>query len=130
VNVSSGAPDPEKWPDMRGWIESCHRRGVRVFVWAPAWATEGLPVEECITRDGKPVVCDITNPKHLQRFRETIRRWFSAAPDCLNADGIKLDGQLSVPTGPNLRSHGDIWGLQVAGRRGSRAVGGHKNHTA
>lgn len=112
-NLNSGDPDPEKWSDMRGWVDSCHRRGIRVFVWAQAWATEGLPLDECITRIGKPVTCDITNPKYCRRFREMIRRWFSDAPDCLNADGIKLDGQLNLPTGKGLRSHGGVWGLEL-----------------
>lgn len=113
INLNSGKPDLAKWPDLRGWIDACHRRGIRVFVWAAAWATEGLPVDECITRDGKPVACDMTNPKYLRRFREMVRGWFSAEPDCLNADGIKLDGQLNLPIGKNLRSHGNVWGLEL-----------------
>lgn len=113
VNLNSGEPDTKKWPTMRKWIGQCHKRGIRVFLWIASWSTEGLPPEECITRDGKPLVCDITNPKYVRRFSEMIRRFFSDAPDCLNADGIKVDGQLSVPTGPRLRSHGGIWGLEL-----------------
>ena len=113
VNRNSGEPDQRKWPTMRKWIERCHGRGLRVFVWLESWSTEGLPPEECVTRDGKPVACDITNPKYVRRFQEMIRRCFSDAPDCLNADGIKVDGQLSVPTGPGLRSHRGVWGLEL-----------------
>lgn len=113
VHLNSGQPDPRKWSDMRAWIESCHRRGIRVFVWALAWSTEGLPQEECITRNGEPVACDITHPAYLRRFRAMIRHWFSDAPDCLNADGVKLDGQLGLPTGANLKSHGGVWGLEL-----------------
>ena len=113
VNLNSGEPDKRKWPAMRTWIEQCHKRGIRVFVWICSWSTEGLPPEECITRDGKPVACDITNPKYVRRFQEMIRRWFSDAPDCLNADGIKVDGQLGVPTGTGLRNHGGVWGLEL-----------------
>jgi len=113
VNLNSGEPDPKKWPDMRGWIERCHQRKIRVFVWNCAWTIEGIPPDECMTRDGKPVVCDITNPKYLRRFREMVRRWFSDAPDCLNADGVKVDGQLGLPTGPRLSNHGGIWGLEL-----------------
>lgn len=112
-NLNSSEPDPQKWPDMRAWIDSCHERGVRVFVWGLAWAIEGLPVDECITRDGQPVACDVTNPKFIARFRENIRRWFSDEPGCLNADGIKLDGQLNLPTGKGLLNHGSVWGLEL-----------------
>lgn len=113
INLNSGEPDPAKWPNMRAWIDSCHARGIRVFVWAVAWATEGLPEDECMTRNGAPVACDITNPKFLNRFRENIRKWFSSDPDCLNADGIKLDGQLNLPTGSGLCNHGSVWGLEL-----------------
>lgn len=112
-NLNSGEPDPSKWPDMRAWVESCHDRGIRVFVWALAWSAEALPLEECITRQGRAVACDITNPQYVQRFREMIRRWFSDAPDGLNMDGVKLDGQLSLPTGPDLQNHADVWGLEL-----------------
>jgi len=113
VNLNSGEPDVRKWPAMRQWVEECHQRDIRVFVWSAAWAIEGLPAEECITCDGKPVACDITHPKYVARFREMIRRWFSDAPDGLNADGVKMDGLLSLPTGAGLRNHGGVWGLEL-----------------
>lgn len=113
IHLNSGEPDSQKWDDLRGWIECCHERGIRVFIWALAWAIEGLPIEECMTRDDKPVACDITNPDYVARFREMIRRWFSNAPDCLNADGVKLDGQLNLPTGRNLKNTANLWGLEL-----------------
>lgn len=112
-NKNAADPDPVKWPDLRGWIESCHRRGIRVFLWNNAWDKEGLPADECITRDGVPLCADITNPKYERRFREMLRRYFSAGADGLNADGLKLDGSLSLPTGPGLRNYADLWGLEL-----------------
>jgi len=106
-------PDRQRWPDMRGWIDACHSRGIRVIVWTNAWAKDGLPKEECITRKGKPIACDITNPRYVKRFLEVIRRWFSDGPDCLNADGVKVDGLLGLPAGEGLRSHGNVWGLEL-----------------
>jgi hypothetical protein len=115
-HLNTHEPDPDKWPDFRGWVESCHGRGIRVFLWTAAWSPQGLPADECVTRDGVPVTCDITNPKYEKRFREMVRRWFSAEPGCLNADGVKVDGLLSLPTGPNLKSHGDLRGLELQSR--------------
>jgi len=106
-------PDPKKWPDFRGWVERCHQRGIRVFLWNAAWDKEGLPDDECITRNGQPVAADITNPKYEKRFREMIRRYFSDAPDCLNADGLKLDGLLGLPTGAGLQNYSGLWGLEL-----------------
>ncbi len=112
-NLNSGEPDPAKWHDMRAWVESCHARGIRVFAWAAAWSTDGVPAEECMTRKGQPVAADITHPDYVRRFKEMIRRWFSDAPDCLNMDGVKLDGQLSLPTGADLENHSGVWGLEL-----------------
>ncbi|MDD5704513.1 MAG: hypothetical protein PHR35_01205 [Kiritimatiellae bacterium] len=93
------------------YVAACARRGG----W-PAWSTEGLPAEECVLRDGAPVACDITHPKYERRFSEMVRRWFSAGPDGLNADGVKVDGSLSLPTGPGLKNHGNLWGLELQRR--------------
>ena len=112
-HLNTAEADTKKWPDLRGWIERCHATGVRVFVWTAAWSTGGLPRRECITRDGEPVACDITHPDYQRRFRRMVRGWFSDAPDCLNADGVKLDGLLSLPTGKGLRNRGNLWGLEL-----------------
>ncbi|MDD5704505.1 MAG: hypothetical protein PHR35_01165 [Kiritimatiellae bacterium] len=115
-HLNTAEPDEKKWPNMRGWIEKCHDRGIRVFLWTAAWSTDGLSKEECVLRDGTPVTCDITNPKYELRFREMVRRWFSPGPEGLNADGVKVDGLLALPTGPGLKSHGNLWGLELQRR--------------
>ena len=115
-HLNTADPRPKAWPDMRGWVEKCHRRGIRVFVWTAAWAKAGLPKAECITRYGEPVACDITHPKYERRFREMIRRWFSDTPDALNADGVKVDGLLGLPTGKGLKNRGHLWGLELQRR--------------
>jgi len=116
VHLNTAEPDKKKWPDFRAWVDRCHERGIRVFVWSAAWAKDGLPLDECILRDGQPVACDITNPKYEERFRSMVRTWFSSAPGCLNADGVKMDGLLSVPTGKGLSNHANLWGLELQRR--------------
>lgn len=112
-NLNDGAPDTKRFSDMRKWIESCHKRGMRVFLWTAAWNNDNLPPEQCMTRDGKPICCDITNPAYEARFREMLRVYFSDAPDCLNADGVKMDGLLGLPTGKGLNNYGNLWGLEL-----------------
>lgn len=110
----SAEPDTAKWPDLRKWIDKCHDNGIRVFLWGLAWQTEDVPFDEAIVRDGtKIVAADITNPKYEARFREKIRRYFSDEPDCLNADGVKIDGLLALPTGRGLKNYKNIWGLEL-----------------
>lgn len=114
--LCSGEPDTAKWPDLRKWIDECHRKGIRVFLWGMAWYKDGIPENEMITRDGKPVCGDITHPAFETRVREMVRKMFSDAPDCLNADGIKIDGFLGLPTGAGLKNYGNIWGLELQKR--------------
>ena len=116
LNLNDADPDTEKFPDMRGWIERCHERGIRVFLWTAAWNNDNIPADEAVTRDGKVVCCDITNPKYEARFREMIRRYFSDGPDGLNADGVKMDGLLGLPVGPGLKNHDGLWGLELQKR--------------
>ncbi len=107
-------PDTEKWPDLRNWIDKCHERGIRVFLWELAWQTEDVPFDEAIVRDGRTIVgADVTNPKYEAKLREKIRRYFSDEPDCLNADGVKIDGLLALPTGRGLANYRNIWGLEL-----------------
>ena len=113
VSLSSAEPDTTKWPDIRKWIDECHKRGIRVFLWGMAWYREGIPEDECVTRNGEAICGDITNPKYEARLREMVRRYFSDAPDGLNADGLKLDGLLNLPTGAGLKNHKGIWGLEL-----------------
>lgn len=116
LNLNDADPDPEKFPDMRNWIERCHQRGIKVFLWTAAWNNDNIPLDEAITRDGKVVCGDITNPKYEARFREMVRRYFSSAEDGLNADGVKMDGLLGLPMGPGLKNHENLWGLELQKR--------------
>ncbi len=107
--------DCTKWPDLPGFIARQHRDGRRVLLWFKAWDPEGVPVEECITHaGGLPVAVDPTNPAYERRLRAAIRRMLSA--DGYNADGFKIDFTARIPSGPGLRSHQPIWGLELMRR--------------
>lgn len=107
-------PDPGKWPDMRGFIEMQHAKGVRVLLWLKSWDCEGVPVEECVTdEDGKAVTVDPSNPAYEKRLRAAVRKMLSEDEGCLNADGFKLDATSNTPTGKKLKAHGEIWGIEL-----------------
>ncbi len=109
----TGRPDLTKWPDLRGWIDKCHNQGIKVFLWGLAWYNEDIPLEEAVTRDGQIVCGDVTNPVFEAKLREKIHFFFSDEPGCLNADGVKIDGQLGLPVGKGLKNHKNIWGLEL-----------------
>ena len=106
--------DENRWPDLRGWIESRRAEGIRSILWMCAWNREGVPDDECITnKDGKAVNVDPTNPNYECCLREMVRRMLSDEPGCHNADGIKVDGLLGCLTGSDSRNQGNIWGLEL-----------------
>ncbi|MBR2626552.1 MAG: hypothetical protein IKD23_09195 [Lentisphaeria bacterium] len=112
----SAEPDTAKWPDLRRWIDQCHQRGLKVFLWNLAWHNEDIPAAEAITRNGEIVAGDVTSPAYEKRLRQMIHTYFSDEPGCLNADGMKLDGLLALPVGRGLHNHGNIWGLELQKR--------------
>ena len=104
--------DPEKWPDLPGFIAGQHQKGRKVLLWLKAWDAEGLPPEECIRNAaGLPIAFDPTNPSFRQRLIESIEHMLS--PQGYNADGFKLDFTARIPSGPGLTQYGNVWGLEL-----------------
>lgn len=101
--------DKRKWPDLRGFVDFCHKIDLKVLLWIPAWSTAGVPDDECIMRDGKPVAVDPTAPKYQQRLLEGIRMMLG----CLDADGLKIDSTAGIPIGYHLKTQGGIYGFEL-----------------
>ena len=118
-------PDPERWPDLAGWIAARHAEGRRVLLWWKAWDAEGLPPDWCVhDGDARPRVADPTNPAYAQALDGTIARLL-APPDRggLGADGLKIDFTASTPSGAGLRTWADEhaapdrpWGIALLHR--------------
>lgn len=104
--------DRRKWPDLPAFIARQHRAGRRVLLWLKAWDPEGISVEECICNAaGMPVAVDPTNPMYERRLRSSVRRML--APDGYDADGFKIDFTARIPSGPQVSTYGDAWGLEL-----------------
>lgn len=107
--------DTTKWPDVRGFIDQRHAARQKVLLWLKAWDPEGLPASECVTNAaGLPVAVDPTNPAYERRLRESVRLMLGS--DGYDADGFKIDFTARIPSGPGLRLHGDLWGLELMRR--------------
>ncbi|MGH3547442.1 MAG: TIM-barrel domain-containing protein [Pseudonocardiaceae bacterium] len=110
--------DVGRWPDLRGFVDSVHRRGRRVLLWWSPWDPEGVPDADCVrylpgedTRQnrpgrlskfgvphpGKKIAVDITMPRVRERIREQVRVALSAEPGCWDADGLKIDHLSAAP---------------------------------
>ena len=99
-------PDPEKWPDMRAFVEAQHQKGRRVALWFKSWDAEGLSDDECILSEtGERLAADPTAPAYRDRVRSVMHTLLSADAGCLNADGFKIDFADCIPTEPHMRIH-------------------------
>ncbi|UXY17565.1 hypothetical protein N8I84_01380 [Streptomyces cynarae] len=107
-------PDPDKWPDLRGWIRARRERGQRVLLWWPAWLWEGLADELCVRNpQGRPVALDPDNPGARRALEDVVARMLGDGPGGLGADGMKIDFTARTPSGAALTHHGPRWGIAL-----------------
>jgi hypothetical protein len=107
--------DIDKWPDLRGFVDAQHARGRKLLLWLKAWDPEGLPDDECIVNAaGLRLAFDPSHPAFERRLRESVRRMLG--PAGYDADGFKIDFTARIPSGPGIRTYGDIWGLELMKR--------------
>lgn len=96
--------DTRRFPDLRGFIDQCHRRGHKVLLWSASLVEDPrLPGTSTAKRFGMLTdrqmpggasyfhYIDHTAPQAEAYFDELARLYFSDDPDALNCDGLKLD---------------------------------------
>ncbi|MBS3761957.1 MAG: hypothetical protein KGZ25_01515, partial [Planctomycetes bacterium] len=123
-------PDPEKWPDLKGFIASQHNAGRKVLLWIGTWVCGGVPAELCVMAGNRKICVDPTNPQYRSLIQERIEELLS--PEGYDADGFKID-QLGRPPSERpakspkyahlpayheeqddlLQIHGDCWGCEL-----------------
>jgi hypothetical protein len=119
-------PHPDRFPDLRAFIERMHQKGKRVLLWfAPFFceAESRLAIEHpdwmIKNRDGslhshvwmkKNIhTPDFTNPAVREYFTRLIRQLLGGGPAEFNADGFKIDGYSFLPD-VNNTFHDPAWG--------------------
>ena len=108
--------DPEKWRDLRGWIDRTRETlGRHVMLWYKLWDSEGLPDDECMMSDSphNKRCADPSNPKYRARLKEILHRLLSDDDGCYNADGLKLDFAFFQPVGHSAVSCGGKYGVEL-----------------
>lgn len=110
--------DPGKWPDLRGFVERQHAKGIHVVLWFRQWIADGLPAELCTIKRHLIATVDPTNPKYLAYLKEKIRYLLSDEPGCMNCDGFKLDFMDCLPReAPGVLVHEKgVYGLEMMRR--------------
>ena len=109
--------DTKKWPDMRAFIDEMHEKGKKVLLWFNFWSTEGIPFDECITKNNKALYIDPTNPKYIKRMDNIMQYLLSDKNGCCNADGFKIDF-VYFPKEKELEIHKkDVYGIELIKKR-------------
>ncbi|GIG90712.1 alpha-amylase family protein [Plantactinospora endophytica] len=105
-------PDPEKWPDLAGFVAQRHAAGQRVLLWWKAWDPEGAPDEACVRDpEGRPVTLDPESRLGRRLIEEAVGHMLD--PAGLDADGLKIDFTGRTPSGTGLRHAGPSWGFDL-----------------
>lgn len=117
TNYGEALPDPEKWPDMRAFVEREHAKGRRVMLWFKAWNSEGIPADECFNLWTQPYGTDPTSPAYQERMFRLMHTLLSVDAGCYNCDGFKVDFANVMPLGHDLRGHENgVYGLELLKR--------------
>ncbi|MCX7765761.1 MAG: hypothetical protein N2246_03530 [Candidatus Sumerlaeia bacterium] len=117
----SPIPHPDRWRNLRHFIDQCHQQNIYVLLWHNCFETTMAPVNEVILNpEGKPYIgnygapcADPTNPAFAERFKKIVYKMLSPDKDCLNADGFKVDINGSIPAGKGYKIYGNIWGGEL-----------------
>ncbi|MBN1865014.1 MAG: hypothetical protein JW808_08945 [Victivallales bacterium] len=94
-------PHPERFPDLRKQIDRIHAMDMHAVLWLAPFdfhadadicaRSEWLCGGGVLGRHGMPMI-DFSNPQVQREYIEPLARFlFSNEPDCLDADGLKLD---------------------------------------
>lgn len=106
--------DPEKFPDMRSFIDKRHRDGLHTLLWFKLWDAEGADPNWCTPTDQEDVVrIDPSNPEYLRMLDGSLHRLLSSDEGCYDADGMKIDFAFFNPMGRKVRTHSGKYGAEL-----------------
>lgn len=120
----SARPHPDRWPDMRAFVDAMHAKNIRVLLWFRLWNGEGL--DDSMRMSGNAVkpwnkddnerYADPSHPAYRESLRKTIHFLLSNEAGCMNCDGFKLDYAFWMPYGSRAVSHSGEYGVELLKR--------------
>ena len=102
-------PDQNRFHGLRGFIDECHRRGHKVLLWIIPFSadrrTHLSPETQTLAERFRVLSSEQNRIPHVDwssehaeaYIKELCRVLFGNAPDCLDADGVKIDGPFQIP---------------------------------
>jgi hypothetical protein len=103
--------DPQKWPDMKGFVDEQHAKGRHVLLWVPLAQPDGLPESLCIMVNGKCLGADVGKPEYEAWLRPRIRHLVQD----IGVDGFKEDW-VDAPSVSGLQLSGSVAGIEFVRR--------------
>ena len=114
VDYANDVADPEKFPNMRAFIDRRHAEGLKTVLWWKLWDAEGAKPEWCTPTCEEDVVrIDPSNPDYLKMLDENLYRLLSSDEGCYDADGLKIDFGFFNPIGRNVKTHSGKYGVEL-----------------
>jgi Glycosyl hydrolases family 31 TIM-barrel domain len=104
--------DTQKWPDMKRFVDQQHQRGRHVLLWVPVADREGLAANLTITRNGVPILADVSNPDYETFLRAQIRHLVAD----IGIDGFKIDWEHTPGNFTDITESRPLYGIEF-GRR-------------
>ena len=105
--------DPEKWPDLRGFVDKRRAEGLRTMLWFKLWDPDGWDRDLCVTTDRGEVRLDPSQPKFLANLDEALHRILSPDEGCYDCDGFKLDFAFYNPIGRKVHTYSGKYGVEL-----------------
>ena len=104
--------NPEKWPDLRAFVDKRHAEGIHTMLWFKIFDPEGLRDEATVTSKQSGERVDVSHPEFLRVLDEALYRIFSSDEGCYDCDGIKIDYAFQIPIGREFRTYSGKYGVE------------------
>lgn len=112
--------DPEKWPDLRAFVDEQHENGIHTMLWFKVFDPEGLSDDGCVFADmfdaelDPPArKIDPSSPAFLKVLDDALYRIFSSDEGCYDCDGIKIDYAFMNPIGRKFKTYSGKYGVEL-----------------
>lgn len=105
--------DPEKWPDLRGFVDRNHQEGLKTMLWFKLWDPDGWDPALCATTDEGELRLDPSHPKFLENLDAVLERLLSGKEGCYDCDGFKLDFAMFNPIGRKVKTYSGKYGVEL-----------------
>ncbi len=113
VEYSTAVAHPERFPDMRKFVDRRRADGLSTLLWFKLWDNEGWDEDKCLTSDDGKVKVDPSHPKFLANLDEILHRLLSSDEGCYDADGFKIDFAFHNPIGRKVKTYSGKYGVEL-----------------